>query len=305
LWTAAFGNSPTAGRLLSAFCSIAVVPIVCLLGRRFFNKEVGLTAGLLIAINPMHVWYGQEIRFYSTVEMLTAANVLCFSALTVRGGRWPWFAFVGTGIALLCSFYLSGVVLVAEAAFCILMWNKLNRRKILSAFVAIAAVFCFWFPVFIYQAVKRQGNLAWIEDVGAWLYVQMLYLRAVQGKGNMEFGWTGWATMPIFLGALFAGLIRCATVERLKRLPLLMWLLVPIVIVLGVSLFKPLYVTRYLLFVLPAFCLLVAAGVGAVKSRSLRFLLLLAIVCFMGQSLVHYYSEAKRDIRWSAAASLV
>jgi len=63
---------------------------------------------------------------------------------------------------------------------------------------------------------------------------------------------------------------------------LLSWLWVPVLSLYLLTLVRPMYTARYLIFVLPAYLVLVAAGVLAVaeRSRVLAGLILVAILCF-------------------------
>src|SRR5438132_4628348 len=45
------------------------------------------------------------------------------------------------------------------------------------------------------------------------------------------------------------------------------WLLLPVVIILGLSLLKPVFMNRFLIVVLPALCLLAAAGITQIRSE--------------------------------------
>ena len=70
---------PLVGRSLSALAGAFSVPLfiaVVYLWRR--QPGVALCAGLLLAVNPLHLWYSQEMRPYAMVLMFGLLTLLCF-----------------------------------------------------------------------------------------------------------------------------------------------------------------------------------------------------------------------------------
>ena len=54
---------------------VLAVPTLYLAGKRTFGRNVGLLAALLLAVNPFHVFYSQEVRMYGLVALLSAATL--------------------------------------------------------------------------------------------------------------------------------------------------------------------------------------------------------------------------------------
>lgn len=59
-------------RLFIVLCGLACIALTYVIGKRLFDRRVGLTAALLLAIAPLHITYSQIIRtdMHSTVFML-------------------------------------------------------------------------------------------------------------------------------------------------------------------------------------------------------------------------------------------
>ncbi len=64
-------------RLFSALVGIGTIPVVYALGRRLFNRQVGVVAAWLLALSPWHIWYSQETRMYALVCLWGALSLLC------------------------------------------------------------------------------------------------------------------------------------------------------------------------------------------------------------------------------------
>ena len=73
-WTLLLGAGPVALRLLSAVIGTLAIPAVYLAGRRLFgSRRTALLAAALLAINPLHIYYSQEVRMYGLVALLSTA----------------------------------------------------------------------------------------------------------------------------------------------------------------------------------------------------------------------------------------
>lgn len=75
-WTQFTGMGPVALRLLSTVFGALAIPAIYLAGRRIFgDRRIALLAAALLVINPLHVFYSQEIRMYGLVALLSAGVI--------------------------------------------------------------------------------------------------------------------------------------------------------------------------------------------------------------------------------------
>ncbi|MFD4559859.1 glycosyltransferase family 39 protein, partial [Streptomyces sp. NPDC058469] len=237
-------------RLPSVCGAAATAGLVAALGVRLARPRVGLWAGLLYAITPLTGHYAQEGRSYA----LVAAGVAGATLLLVRAleGRswWPY------GAVLAVTFLLH------EFAVLVLCAHVLT----LAAARAPRAAWAGWG-----RAVGVAGGallpLAWVSQRQsaqvAWLRVPDWDTTERLARDFLAVTPTGvvfWASVLLILLGLGTG--RLASVA----LPLLV---VPPVLLLTVSQFRPLFHERYVLYALAGAPLLVAAGadrvVGAVR----------------------------------------
>ncbi len=73
VWTQLFGPGPISLRLLSVVFGVLAIPVVYMAARRILNsRRAAIIAALLLAINPLHVYYSQEVRMYGLVALLSA-----------------------------------------------------------------------------------------------------------------------------------------------------------------------------------------------------------------------------------------
>jgi len=101
-WAWVAGTSEVALRLPSAAFGALGVALTIAAGRRLFNWRVGLWAGAVMAVSPIHIYYSQEARSYTTVIcLLLLTYLLLLRALDHSSpGRWT-----ATGLAGLAAIY--------------------------------------------------------------------------------------------------------------------------------------------------------------------------------------------------------
>ena len=70
-WAALLGTGPTALRLLSVIVGVLTIPLLYWVARRMLSARAALLATFLLTINPLHVYYSQEVRMYGLVALLS------------------------------------------------------------------------------------------------------------------------------------------------------------------------------------------------------------------------------------------
>ena len=228
-------------RLPSVCGAAATAGLVAALGARLTRPRVGLWAGLLYAITPLTGHYAQEGRSYAIV----AAGVAGATLLLVRAlegcSWWPY------GAVLAVTFLLHEFAVLVLCAHALTLLAARVPRTVWAGWARAAGA-----------AVGILLPLAWVSQRQsgqvAWLRVPDRDTAERLARGFLAVTPTGvvfWTSVLLILLGLGAG--RLASVA----LPLLV---VPPVILLTVSQFRPLFHERYVLYALAGAPLLVAAG---------------------------------------------
>ncbi|MEZ4558487.1 MAG: glycosyltransferase family 39 protein [Caldilineaceae bacterium] len=85
LWQALFGDVQGVVRAFSALCSTATLPFMYLAAKRITRDEItALLATLILAVAPFHVRFAQETRMYTLLTLLAAMALYC-AALYLGG----------------------------------------------------------------------------------------------------------------------------------------------------------------------------------------------------------------------------
>jgi mannosyltransferase len=304
-----FGSSEGFVRGLSVLFSVATVPVVFFLGARLFSRRVGLLAALLLAINAYHIRYAQETRSYAMVVFFAvlATWLLAKNLQEPSSAHWGIYAAV-CAMATYSHFY--AVLLVPAQAISLLSWRRdeIPWRKLVGSFLAfgvmIVPVAVFVFAIYVLKT-GAPPNL-WFTP----LQPDSLLLLGIDFSGVYGRLLLSLHVLAMGIAALGAARVRRGgdqTSEAWGYTLLFSWLVAPVVMVVTVSLVKPLFVPRFLSFCLPALLLLVAVGISRLRPAVLSWGLFVAIsICSIMADIRYYqYDFEMRRQDWRAVTSYV
>jgi mannosyltransferase len=269
-------------RIVSAVAGSLAVVALGLLGARLFTKETGLIAASLLAISPLHVWYGQDGRAYELAGLFVLLSYLTLVEAVHRPRRWVWIAFVLATLGALYTEYTTVLVLVPQALF----WQEARRtdsvRSLLLSWFGVFLGFAPWLGVLAQDAASISTSY-WIPTptLDAVVTTILEFVGAVTPCTSPPcFGSS--AGVPILAGhhvevAMGAvGLVAVAALiaarqRSLRLILLLTWLIVPFAVVLLLAVRRSLYLDRVFLdATFPLYLLLAASAVAAWTKRTLK-----------------------------------
>ncbi len=321
----ALGESEATVRSLSALLGAATIPVLWLTSRRLFGPAAAIGAALLLAASPFHVRFGQEIRMYALLSFNAAAALLALAHLFTGDTRRRWWVVYVLFTALTLFSHNTALLFpVAVNAAAPAVWAALRLRKAAQErldlpplrdwLVAQAAVLLLWSPwawSFVRQ-VRMVDAEFWIQPPTRATIVDTLavFFGDWLPHGNDWF----WA---VLVGALLLGIVgawrRAGAVTLLLVLAAL-----PFVAELLISLRRPIFYDRTLIWTtLPLFLLLGAglrllqmpAAEGRAEAQWTRrgagvgaALLLAAVLAGGYMSLVNYYDHYQKE-EWREAAA--
>jgi 4-amino-4-deoxy-L-arabinose transferase-like glycosyltransferase len=309
---AALGEREFALRFLSVLAGVALVPLLFVLGRRWFSVRVGLIAALLGALSPFLVWYAQEARMYTLLLALSVLSVyLLLRAVDemlrpVSGARrWGlWAAWMLTTLTMLATHFNSFFVLTFEGLYLLIVLFRVRRREavIVALVLALLAV-----PLVVYALSRAQYRLDPVFNFRPLESVAQETWSAFLVGAPREIFQPWWAVAPGLLLAC-VGVIGGLWSKRWRQITLwvLVYLLAPLLSLYVASHWLPLYIgPRHIIFVLPPFYLLVALGAALIweRARWLCVILISLVVGLMTWWQVVQFTDAdylKDDIRAAA-----
>jgi mannosyltransferase len=252
------GTSSAALRLPSLIATSLAAGVLAGLGRHLARLSqlpapsvTGLLAGLLYVAAPQTTWYAQDARPYGLVTLFAIAATYLLVVAADRGGARWWagyaVAIALTGVASLFAL----LILAAHGATLLLARNWARLRPWLASTVAAVVVLS---PM-IALGYAQAESFGWVSRPGVGAVVTLVRLFA----GSR-------ALVPLVAVLAAAGVASGLGADRLRKITVvtvaLPWLVLPPLILLAVSVVKPAYVERYVVFCQPALALLCAAGLA-------------------------------------------
>ncbi|MCX5140920.1 glycosyltransferase family 39 protein [Streptomyces sp. NBC_00338] len=262
------GDSLVVLRLPSVLAMAAAAALITLLGARLAGRCAGLGAGLAFALIPAVQQYAQEGRPYALVTACAALACLLLVAGVERPGAGRWAAYGATVLIAALLNWFSLLMLCAHAVTIVLA--RPPRATVLRWAAAAACAVAGALPLVVASSAQSQ-QVAWIRPVTAGTLTGLLLTLAA--------------------GTLCAWAVRSAAAARRAaqaqfpppphspsrstpspaRLTLaavgLPLLAVPPLVLLAASLFRPVYLTRYVLFSHLGLALLIGGACHALALR--------------------------------------
>lgn len=264
-----FGDHELVIRLPSAIATVATVAIVCLIGRRLFERRAALAAGLLTAVSLPLVYWGQNARSYALMTAFVAASFLAFILIVDpeaerSPSRVAWLAYVAS--IVLAAYMSFESVLIVPAQLLALVWLRRPQRVLRLVLTAVAAAAVCCLPLLALAEARGQGQLFWVPNPNLSQLHQMLEALLSAGfQPNFHLTATGTPLLALsgaLVAAVAAMMLRSLRARADWRgLLLVSWLVVPLALSLLESvLLQPITLSRVALLSVPAVSLLLARG---------------------------------------------
>lgn len=273
-WLHLAGRKEFSLRFLSAWWGILLVPWVYDLGKRLGAEKVGATAALLAAINPFLIWHSQEARMYAVLATLSLVSVVLLVRAKQSGRRLLWWAWAMATWLTLLTHYFAAFLVTAEVGVLTasLAWSARRDKHIAQHkawILPLAVAILLYLPWAVYVAPMMLAHeKGWIEPVGLGELLQRAFIT--YSLGSTAAPWAAQWLWPVFLLTLVAGGMNLAQRCKWETGLLTSCLLAPLTIVYLLSLRRPMFHERYLIFVLPLYLLFLASGITALAKLRLR-----------------------------------
>lgn len=292
-WMKIFGEGEVAIRLLSFIFHLLLLLVVYKFAKLLKLSKLN-TYYLIITtfLNPMLIYYAFEARMYSLLALLAAASMYFF--LTRN-----WSLYVLASALGLWTQPFMAFVLLSQGVF-LLVTRTLNLKYLLS-FAAILLLFFPWLPTIFFQFSRSGPMWMWPID---WTTVKTVLGNVFTGYEGTPWGlWNQMAILSLIILSLSLFVLQKSLTGNKKLLSssyqmILVWLFLPVIVVLAISYFKPIYVNRYIIFVTVAEVLITVVGISLIKNKPLRLILsTLYLILLVGFNVWFPPLHKKLDLR--------
>ena len=163
-WVRAFGRGDAAMRSSSALAgTLTVVVMYAALIEFRQSRRAARLAAVLIAVNPLLIWYSREARAYGLFTFLCACTVLCLARALGRRRPIDYLIWSCVAAAAFATHYFGAFVIAPQGAWMLAtMWKDRRWRDALYAFVPITVAGVGLTLMALGQRSTRQN---WIPDI--------------------------------------------------------------------------------------------------------------------------------------------
>jgi uncharacterized membrane protein len=302
-----FGASAFSVRLPSAIFSTATVSIVYFMGNELFDRRTALLAGFLAAINPFLVYYAYEARPYAFLAFFQGLALFFLTICLKRPHHsrrlnWPYICFV-LAASLGCYFHYTGILFVFCCFFVIAIY-QLSNNKIVSkqtlfwALIGLLSFLLISIPVLQAKYLSHSADITWIQKPSYSSFfnflVELLFFPGIEASHLY------WMYLTGLVGLIVSGCLHLS-VSRLQLFVLIIFPLSFLMIVFGVSIARPILVSRVAIWIVVPVCILFAQMAWQQKSNlKLGAFLTAATVVWLLPTGHYLYQPHKEN--WRAAA---
>ncbi len=265
-------------RFLPSIFALLAIALAGKLGSVLWSREAGVAGALLLALLPLHVKYGQIVRPYTLLSMLSLASAYSLVQALRTNRPAPWIGFVVTATLNIYTHFNSSFVLLAEGIFASIVWlvtvvvvfrkrqgegqttRARGYRRLAAPILAFLMVGALCIP-----ALARLLELRWIGagnvDLSAAIIVE--FTRPFFHSFLYKIGLTTPWLRGLVLGLMAVGLGATLYHRRWQAALLaILWLAIPFVALSAIKSPRP-FAERYLIFVPPMALLLAGEGTAA------------------------------------------
>ena len=293
-WVELTGQSEFALRYLSLLFGVLAVALAFVLSKRLTDSLTACFGSALLALSPYLVWYSQEVKMYTLVLALATLAIYALRRAMDGERQIVWWAtlVMATSAAMYC--HILAALLIPVEMILSLVWGLGSRRNRWwkGALVSFACLTLPYLPLLRWQLplvlTPAQTGFAYYP-----LDQMLLVLLSgfATGVGGMLPMTALWPAGSLLLIGVALGVARWR-----DQVALLAWLLLPPLALWIISLNRPIFTDRYLIWIGTAFYLGVSLGMAALW-RLWKPLGLIALVAVAGIGLRGVYDQAATPIK--------
>ena len=308
IWTHLFGMTEAVVRMPSVIFGVLTVWLTYLIGKNLFNQKTGLAAAVILAFNPLHIYYSQEARMYSLAAFSVAFSFWALLKLLKDNKYLPIYAL---SVALiLYSDYLVYFVLISQ--FLYIIWQE--RKHLFTVILGMIAGGLLWTPwLLIFPDQLKTGQTA-ATQISGWANVvggagikelALVWVKSLIGRVSFDNKYLYTAIVSgvsaLYLLILFKSIKSLTKEVKL----LLLWIIIPVLLAYLVSLLVPILAYFRMIFILPGLAIALGYGIDKFSLKNQK-IIALAILFISSFFLILYYKnpEFQRE-NWKEAIAFV
>jgi mannosyltransferase len=252
-WQLIFGSDVSLARFLSFIFFLLSMPLVYAVGKLVYDSRTALFATVLFIVSPFMNWYGNEIRMYSLFVFIVLLNQYFFLRLYKKQTSGLWLGFILSAIFGMYTHYFFFLVLLTNALFYV--YNRKDYppgtfKRFFNTYVVLALVFLPWLLWVLY--LGQTSNSAPMLLTPTTVNFFNTFSEFLFGFQTDHLNTILVSLWPLTILFVFLALRKNTKVSP-ETIYFLFAFLLPNVVAFFVSIiYRPVYLTRYLIFTMPS-----------------------------------------------------
>ena len=254
-WAHFFGHTDFAMRILSAFLGAAAIVFVFLWLKYKHGASAAILGSLMVAISPVFVRYGQEMRMYTMVALIVFAATYVLQLAVDNGAKKWWVIYAILLAAGMYTHYFAAFAWIAHLVYLIKIYGKkIFQKKIIFTYIAAVVMYLPWIPSFIAQATTVQNGF-WISKANATSFMDYWTEVFLYDKAANIQNWL----LVLFIATVLT--IAYLAIRYRKKLAMIFCLaFVPLIVLILLSMppLESMFISRYIVYAMVAISILEA-----------------------------------------------
>jgi len=290
-WIKIFGQSELSVRSLSFLAFALSAIIIISWSEKLFKKHwLSWWLPVFFFFNPMLLYYSMEARTYGWYALFATLSMWAYAQ-----SQWVWWI-----TATVLGFYTHSYFLIVPFAQVVYhVWTRRGpRQDPMIRSLIIAAIFIAPWSIRIAAEMSKLRQ-SWYFPVDLNLITSVLGNLFVGYEGTPWYLWTFTKVLSIPILFFVVLALRSHKTRQNARV-LAAQIFFPLLVVIGISFVKPLYVNRYVIPVSIAEVLIITMGIYAIRNTTLQKIAgVLWLLFVLGFNIWYPEKHAKLDIRKS------
>lgn len=260
LWTKIFGSNVIVLRLSSVLFSLITIYFVYLIGKKIKNKKIGILAALFLTLNPLFIYYSQELRMYLMATMWLMIGLYYFIKIKNKKYNIRDLVIFNLMMGLAFGTFYGSIFLIASFATYFLIKKEWKLFWLTNIGTGLAIIILT--PLLLIQVKNSQIMLVevtnWTLVLGKVNLKNLLLVPLKFSLGRISF----YPKILYYLvGVVWSFIILGLVLKNKKESNWLkIFLVVPIILAIIFSIKSPLLSYFRFLYLVPIMCLVLAVN---------------------------------------------
>lgn len=309
VWGHVFGFSEISLRMPSVIFGILTIFLTYLIGKHFFSKTIGLIAAILLTVSPLHIYYSQEARMYSFAAFAATFSFFWLIKL-VKKERFALWMYAISIALILYSDYVTYLVIFSQLLYIFFFEKRLSKNILLACFIGglLASPTLLILPSQFNYGIRLADRIeGWKQAVGAATLKNYLLLpiKTLIGRISIDNKIIYFLIISLMSMPYFFLLIKKQFIINKNNIWLWSWLIIPVFLAAIISPFVPIFSYFRLLFILPAFCLLIAVAISQLSGKTEKIILGVIIISQLFVSLIYLFDSNFHREDWKGSVKFI